>query len=368
MHIPPFKLERYFARYEFTAPYLLSSSDCEPLSLNELLSMADGESMKLWNLLKLGYTESQGHPELREEIAKLYHGINPENIMVMAPEEGIFIIMNVLLEKGDEIITTFPGYQSLYEVARSIGCRIKHWKPKYNEGWKFNVDDLRELLTNKTKMLVINFPHNPTGTTITPEEQKEIVSLAKESGITIFSDEMYRYLEYDEENRLKSISEVYENSISLFGMSKSFALAGLRIGWLVAHNKDWLNQFITFKDYTTICNSATSEILALMGLRSKEQILRRNLEIIRYNLHELDQFFSEFEDYFEWQKPIAGPIAFPKLTMEKEVAEFCKDLVEKQGVMFLPAEVYDFPVNHFRIGFARKNLPEAITEVRNYLT
>src|SRR6056297_466050 len=116
MRIDPFKLERYFARYEFTAPYLLSSSDCEPLDLNELLSMIHGETMKMWNILKLGYTESQGHPELRSEITQLYQSLQPEQVMVCVPEEGIFIAMNNLLQEKDEVITTFPAYQSLYEV------------------------------------------------------------------------------------------------------------------------------------------------------------------------------------------------------------------------------------------------------------
>ncbi|MFP4018993.1 MAG: aminotransferase class I/II-fold pyridoxal phosphate-dependent enzyme, partial [Bacteroidales bacterium] len=139
MNIQPFKLERYFAKYEFSSPYLLSCSDCEPLSLRELLSLADGESMKYWNLLNLGYTESQGNPVLRDEITKLYNGVNSDDIAIMAPEEGIFIAMNVLLEKGDEVIVTYPGYQSLYEVARSIGCRIKKWEPKSTDRWHFDV-------------------------------------------------------------------------------------------------------------------------------------------------------------------------------------------------------------------------------------
>ena len=367
MKIEPFKLERYFAQHEFSAPYLLSSSDCEPMSLKEMLSLADGESLKLWNLLNLGYTESQGHPVLREEIAKLYQGISADKIIVMAPEEGIFIAMNVLLEKGDEVITMFPGYQSLYEVAQSMGCIVKKWEPVFEGNWKFQISDLEKIITSRTKMLVINFPHNPTGATITSEEQEQVMELAKKNNVILFSDEMYKFLEYEEKDRLNTLSEQYENSITLFGMSKSFALAGLRIGWLVTQNHDWIEQFIKFKDYTTICNSATSEILAIIGLRSKDSILKRNLEIIRYNLNELEIFFREYENYFDWYKPKAGPIAFPKLKMKGDVSSFCKNLVEQKGVMLLPAEVYDFPGNHFRIGFARKNLPEALNKFREYL-
>jgi len=367
MRIDPFKLERYFARYEFTAPYLLSSSDCEPLDLNELLSMIHGETMKMWNILKLGYTESQGHPELRSEITQLYQSIQPEQVMVCVPEEGIFIAMNNLLQEKDEVITTFPAYQSLYEVARSLGCRIKYWKPRYEKGWHFKVEDLEKMISSNTRLLVINFPHNPTGATITPKQQEEIVDLAHTYDTIIFSDEMYRYLEYDEATRLPSMADKSEQAVTLCGMSKSFALAGLRIGWLSVKNTDWLRQFMKFKDYTTICNSAPSEVLALMGLKARDKILRRNHDIIHTNLARLNDFFDRHTSIFGWFPPKAGPVAFPRLHEPLDANDFCRDLVEKKGVMLLPPEVYDMKANHFRIGFARKNLPEALEKVDEYL-
>ena len=367
MRIDPFKLERYFARYEFTAPYLLSSSDCEPLDLNELLSMIHGETMKMWNVLKLGYTESQGHPELRSEISQLYQSLQPEQVMVSVPEEGIFIAMNNLLKEKDEVITTFPAYQSLYEVARSLGCRIKYWKPRYNHGWHFEVDDLEKIMSPQTRLLIINFPHNPTGATINHKQQETIVELAHARDTIIFSDEMYRYLEYDDQTRLPSMADKSELAVTLSGMSKSFALAGLRIGWLTVKNPEWLQQFMEFKDYSTICNSAPSEILALMGLKARDKILRRNHDIIRTNLARLDDFFARHENIFEWISPKAGPVAFPKLHEPLDANDFCRDLVEKKGVMLLPPKVYDFQANHFRIGFARQNLPEALEKLDEYL-
>lgn len=367
MHIDPFKLERYFARYEFSAPYLLSSSDCEPLDLNELLSLIHGETMKMWNVLNLGYTESQGHPELRSEIASLYQSVQPEQTMVCVPEEGIFIAINNLLQEKDEVISTFPAYQSLYEVARSLGCRIKYWQPRYDHGWHFKVDDLETMMTPKTRVLIINFPHNPTGATITPKQQEKIVELAHAHDTIIFSDEMYRYLEYDAQTRLPSMADKSELAVTLCGMSKSFALAGLRIGWLTVKNPDWLQRFMEFKDYTTICNSAPSEILALMGLKARKKILRRNHDIIRTNLNQLDDFFSRYKSFFLWNRPEAGPVAFPRLNETIDANDFCRDLVEKKGVMLLPPQVYDFNGNHFRIGFARKNLPEALEKLEEYL-
>lgn len=367
MQIAPFKLERYFAKYEFTAPYLLSSSDCQPLSLNELLSMIHGETMKMWNVLELGYTESQGQPELREEIASLYPTVEPGQIVVAAPEEAIFLAMNTLLEKGDEVVSTFPAYQSLYEVARSLGCNVKYWRPQFEEGWHFHLDDLEKVMSRKTKLLIINFPHNPTGTTITHRQQERIIRMARDFNTIIFADEMYRYLEQEEKERLPSIADQTDQAVTLFGMSKSFALAGLRIGWLIAKNPDWVERFMTFKDYTTICNSAPSEILALMGLKARDQILRRNHDIIRNNLWILDEFFSKHQSLFEWNRPDAGPVAFPKFLGDQDVNDFCHDLVETKGVMLLPAKVYDFAGQHFRLGFARSNMAEALEKLEEYL-
>ena len=127
MQITDFKLERYFAEHEFKVRYLLSASDCEALALDELLGMADARTLALWHGLKLSYTESQGHPQLRSEVAGLYQAVRPEDVLIAAPEELIFIAMNALLRPGDHVIATFPGYQSLYAIAEALGCSVTRW-------------------------------------------------------------------------------------------------------------------------------------------------------------------------------------------------------------------------------------------------
>jgi len=365
MKIKPFELERYFAKYEFSAPYLLSCSDCEPLEMKHLLSMASQESLDLWNDLTIAYTESQGHPLLRNEISKLYKNITAGETMVIVPEEGIFIAMNVLLAKGDHVITTFPGYQSLYEVANSQGCEVSKWLP--DENGQFNVHSLFEQVKSNTKLIVFNFPHNPTGATISEDELNEIISFARERNIFIFSDEMYRFLEYNEADRLPSVSDIYENSISLFGMSKTFSLPGLRIGWLTTKNKEIYQQIANFKDYTTICSSAPSEILAIIGLQNKEKIISENLKIISKNLSIIDEFAKRHSNIFKWKKPKAGTIAFPELRLSIHVDEFCKKLVDEKGVMLLPSSVYNYDKSCARLGFGRKNMPEALAKLDEFL-
>ncbi len=365
MKITPFHLERYFAKYEFTTPYLLSCSDCEPLKMNNLLTMANEESLKLWSNLTIAYTESQGHPLLRNEIAKIYQNISDDEVMVIVPEEGIFIAMNVLLQSGNHVVTTFPGYQSLYEVANSVGCEVSKWLP--GERGQFNVQDLFGQVKSNTKLIVFNFPHNPTGATISENDLHKIINFAREKNIFIFSDEMYRFLEYDVEDRLPSVCDIYENAVSLFGMSKTFSLPGLRIGWLTTKNKDTFKQIAHFKDYTTICSSAPSEILAIIGLQNKEKIIARNLEIISINLSIIDNFSERHSTIFKWNKPKAGTIAFPELDTSLSVEEFCKKLVDEKGVMLLPSSVYNYDRNFVRLGFGRKNMPEALAKLDEFL-
>jgi aspartate/methionine/tyrosine aminotransferase len=364
MQIAPFKLERYFAEYEFKVKYLLSPSDCESLSLNGLLGMANSASLELWNNLKFSYTESQGHPELRTEIARMYKTIAPDNVMVATPEEAIFVAMNTLLKPGDHIVAISPAYQSLYEIARTMGCEVSPWSFELDaNGWHLDLNRLESLLTGRTRLLVINFPHNPTGYLPTRDELNAIVAMARKHGITIFSDEMYRLLEYDATQRLPAICDLYEKGISLSGMSKTFALPGLRMGWLATRNHALIDEWLAFKDYTTICNSAPSEILSLIALRAKEQIVARNLTIIRQNLIIAEQFFAEHANAFTWLKPRAGSIAFPRWNGEMSIEQFCAEMVNKHGVMILPGSMFDFPENHFRVGLGRKNFGEAMEKV-----
>jgi aspartate/methionine/tyrosine aminotransferase len=367
MKIQPFKLERYFAAHEFSAPYIMCASDCEALTLSELLAMSDKESWKMWPGLKLGYPESQGHRVLREEISRLYKNIGPDDVLTLTPEEGIYIAMTTILEKGDHVVVTFPGYQSLYEIANTIGCEVSKWVPRENNGWVFDIDDLRDLVKDETKLIVVNFPHNPTGATISRAELETIVGIAAQRDAVLFSDEMYRFLEYDEAIRLPSACDLSDRAVSLFGLSKSFALAGLRIGWLTTKNTALFKRFASFKDYTTICSSAPSEILAIIALRAKDRILKQNLGLIGLNLKLLDAFFVGHANLFEWHKPKAGPIAFPRLKSDIPISAFCTNLLAKKGVLLLPADQFGFEGNNFRVGFARLNLPEALEKLGEYI-
>ena len=202
MKLSKFKLERYFAKYEFETPYLLSSSDCESFTIEELLSF-NPQSISDFHSLKLGYTESLGDPDLRSEISKLYETISMKDIIVFSgAEEGIFSFMNSLLSEGDEIIVQFPGYQSLFEVANSIGAMVIRWEMDESSDWNLNLKFLETNISIRTKAIVINNPHNPTGSLISKELYLNIIQIAKKHNLFLFSDEVYRFTEFDEINAL----------------------------------------------------------------------------------------------------------------------------------------------------------------------
>ncbi len=364
----PFKLERYFARYEFSAPHLLSASDCEALSLAELLALADAEGRALWERLSLGYTESQGHPALRAEIAALYASLPPEQVVVLTPEEGIFIAMHTLLEPGDHVVALTPAYQSLSELARSLGCAVTAWPlTPAGDGWGLDLEALARALTPRTRLLVLNFPNNPTGYLPSRAEFDAILDLARRHGLLVFSDEMYRWLEYAPEQRLPAVGDVYENGITLSGLSKSFALPGLRIGWLATRRPDFIERWLRFKDYTTICHSAPSEVLGLIALRARAALLDRNLTLIQANLARAEAFCAAHPGLFQWLRPRAGSVAFPAWTGPGDAEAFCQGLVEAAGVMAVPGSLFDYPGPHLRLGLGRRGFAAALDAVGAYL-
>lgn len=366
INIKPFELERYFAKYEFSAEYLLSSSDCESLTIRDVLLLEDGAEEGFQDHW-LGYTESPGSPSLRREICQLYETTSPEDILVHSgAEEAIFTLMAAALEPGDHLIVHWPCYQSLFEIAVSLGCQVSRWEAREEDGWRLDPDELVKMIQPNTRMIVINNPHNPTGYLMTQETYQRTYELASSRGTLLFSDEVYRESEYDPADRLPAACDLGDNAISLGVMSKSYGLAGLRIGWIATRNKPLLQKIARIKDYTTICSSAPSEFLAEVALRHREQVLARNLELITRNLTTLERFFLDRQDLFRWVKPSAGPIAFPTL-LQGNADEFCHQLVTQSGVLLLPGSVFAHPGNHFRIGFGRANFPQALSRLESFL-
>lgn len=368
-HMPLFKLEEFWKKYEFSAPYLLCPSDAESWLLKDIVALADSESKQLWENLSLSYTESPGLPLLRKEIAKLYSGLNADHILTTAgAEEGIYCAMQSLISPQDHVVVVSPSYQSLETLPQVLRADISFIHLQSTKNWKLTCEDLQSVWRPSTKLLILVNPHNPTGTLLERDTYECMISLARETGAHIFCDEVYRFLEIDPAKRLPAIADSYEKGISLNVMTKSFGLAGLRIGWLASQDTSFLEKANAYKMYTSICNSAPSEILALIALRAKDKILARNRDIVLRNIQLLDAFVQRHPSSIRWVRPESGTVAFLELLLPTSIDQFTEELVEKTGVLIMPASVFDVRGNFFRVGFGRCNMPEVLNRFEQFLT
>jgi aspartate/methionine/tyrosine aminotransferase len=359
MELSPFRIERFYARYEHSTRFMLSSSDCESRTIAELLELepdAHERLLECW----CGYTEPPGAPALRQAIASLYERTGAEEVVVTScAEEGIFLIYHALLRPGDHAIVETPCYESALQLARSTGAEVSQWRRRYEDGWAHDLDALAGLIRPATRLIYLNQPHNPTGTLMARPVFEQVIGLARAHGLVVFSDEVYRELEHDPAGRLPAACDEYERAVSLGSISKSYGLPGLRIGWIATRDAALRDAVSMLKDYTTICASAPSELLTALALRNRRVLLDRNLAIVQRNLPLLDGFFERHAGTFDWVRPAASPIGFPRVRGVSDVAQYCARLAET-GVLLLPGSVYDQP-EHVRIGFGRANMPDALS-------
>ena len=366
MKIKSFELERLFAKHEFSAKYLLSSSDCDGFSMNYVLQQATDTEKQYWEDLTLGYTESVGHPLLLDALSPFYPGLKKDNMVVASPGELNFILMNVLLEKEDHVISISPSYQSLHEVVRSIGCTLSFWTPNPRD-WKFEVEYLESLIKENTKLIIVNFPHNPTGAYWTTEEQQALIDVARKRGIYIFSDEMYHKLVAENTVEVAPLTCLYEKGISLWGTSKTFGLAGLRIGWMLSQDTQLIQDIIAFKDYLSICSNAPSEILSIIALNHIEAFLGPNLQKIRQNIQLFSNFVAQQEEWLTFIPPVAGSTAFVGLKKSVTSLKFTEAFLKQSAVMTVPAEMFHYEGAYIRLGFGRANFATSLNELEVFL-
>ncbi|MBS0420232.1 MAG: aminotransferase class I/II-fold pyridoxal phosphate-dependent enzyme [Proteobacteria bacterium] len=367
-----FSLEVFFSRWEFTARYNLGGSDAETISQKSLLELASPEDRAAFENLSLGYTETFGAPLLREAIAQTYDTAGPEHILCFAgAEEAIYTAMKVLLAPADHAIVVTPNYQAAETIPLSI-CAVTGVPLDPERNWDLDLERVQAALRPDTKLISINFPNNPTGKIIPRETLQGLVRLCRERGIWLFSDEVYRLIERDESLRLPQAVDVYERAISLNVMSKAYGLAGLRIGWLACKDRETLVRLERYKHFLSICNSAPSEVLARIALKSRERILARNRAIVRVNIAAYSRLFENHRDRFDWQEADGGCVAFIRYKGQDGVEEFTRRLVEETGVLFLPASIFRsdlcaVPADRLRIGFGRSHVQAGLSVLGEWL-
>jgi len=367
-----FRLISYLSRLEHAVRFPLSSSYPESMSIDTLFELAGKEHRAPFMQTVLDYPPLRGTPELLEAIASTYRHITPQQVISFAgADEAIYASFQMLLEPGDHAVVITPNYQSLESVPLSR-CSVTGVALDENNDWALDVEKVRAALRENTKVLAINFPHNPTGALISRQQLTDLVEMCRARGIWIFSDEVYRLTEFDPADRLPQLADIYERGISLNVTSKAYGLPGLRIGWVACQDDAWMLKLERMKQYLSICNSMPGEFLTTIALNARAPILERVMARSRTQLAALAEFLARYPHLFRLSMPKAGVLAFPRYLGTEGAESFATTLVEETGVMVIPSVTYASeltPVSEdfLRIGFGRENLEQALAEMGKWL-
>jgi len=336
--------------YEQNVELNLGETSVAPFSLMEFLTLMGREGFfEQLKETRLNYGHVEGSPAFREGLAGLYRNVKPENILATGGAIGAnFLVFYSLVEPGDTVITVFPAYQQLYSVARSFGANVKLLRLRRDNRWLPDVNELREIVDDKTKLIVINSPHNPTGSLIDSDLLREICSVTEDSSVYLLSDESYRGLYINPGDDVPSAVDLSRRAIVTGSFSKSFSLTGLRLGW-IASGEEIIRECLSHRDYTTISNGVIDDALASLALKHVDRIFERNLSIIRTNQRILSEWVED-ESLIDWVPPRAGTTAFLEYKMDIPSLELCLRLIKEKGVFLVPASCFEME-GFLRISF-----------------
>jgi aspartate/methionine/tyrosine aminotransferase len=356
MKIEPFLLERWMTAHELSATYDIAESGILPLSLNDLLAFEGPEERQaiLEGLLEtpLGYSEASGSHELKTTLASTYRNRGPENILITTGAiEANFLLFNVLLDPGDHVVAVNPAYQQLNSVPRAVGAEVSLWRIG-PESYRYDLDELERLLTSRTRLIVVNTPHNPTGAMLSEEELGRVYELAESAGAWLLCDEAYRWLEVPGGDPFAPPAVDYgPSAISVGTISKPFGLPGLRIGWMAAP-AEVATECWAMRDYTSLSPGKLSDALALLAFKHRDRIVERNRKIIDQDLEATNRFVEERSEFLSWTPPRGGLLALLRYELDVPSFELADRLSQEHGVMLAPGSAFGFE-HHLRIGIGQ---------------
>jgi len=369
MHIKPFGIEMWMNEFEDHCKYNLAETCVKSMTIGELIEVS-GKNTKLSEELanmKLTYGEITGSKQLRKNIASLYKNQTTENVMVTHGAIGAnSLVYNTLISKGDKVVSVLPTYQQHYSIPESLGAELSILKLKPEHKFLPDINELKQLIKPDTKLIALTNPNNPTGSLMDEALLLEIVDIARTCDAYIICDEVYRGTNQNDPEYGTSIVDIYDKGISTGSMSKTYSLAGLRLGWITA-SPDILKDVFIHRDYNTISVGVIDDYFALMALENREKIALRNTTITRNNLEILDNWVKN-ERFFSYVKPNAGTTALLKYEFNIPSREFCIQILKNTGVLFAPGSAMDME-GWIRIGYANdpKILTQGLTVLSAYL-
>jgi len=369
MKIRDFGVEIWMNRYENHCEWNLAETCVESLTVAELLEMAGKTDTILAELLplKLTYGAIEGSERLRGQIASLYAKQAIENVVTTHGAIGAnALVHETLVEPGDRVISVLPTYQQHYSIPESYGADTQILKLTEETGFLPDLEQLQRLAIPGTKLIAINNPNNPTGALMDCGYLEKIVGIARGCGAWILCDEVYRGTDQEGDGLTASIADLYEKGISTGSMSKTFSLAGLRLGWIVAP-PELIHAVSIHRDYNTISVGMLDDHFAAMALENRDKILARSRSITRTNLAVLSGWVDS-EPRISWVKPKSGTTALLKYDLPMTSEAFCLGLLERTGVMLTPGSAMDME-GYLRIGYANSEsiLREGLQRLSGFL-
>jgi aspartate/methionine/tyrosine aminotransferase len=348
--LPPFVLERWMTAYETKVQFDLAESGIHPMTTAELLALdpdPEGRTRELLSL-PLIYSEARGTEELRGLLAGTYRGVTPEDVLVTTGAiEANYLLFQALLSPGDVVVAVYPAYQQLYTVPESIGCEVRRLELREEDGYRYDLDRLRALVDARTRLIVINTPHNPTGSVLTAAECAAIYALAEEHDAYILSDEAYRWLQLDEP-LAPPMRDFGPRAISVGTLSKPFGLPGLRVGWMAA-TAEIAARCWAIRDYTSLSPNRLSDFLACRAIEQRAKIAERTNGISRLNRETLRGFIRERGDLLSWVEPRGGLLAMLRYHLDAPSYDVASRLADEASVMLAPGAAFGLE-NRLRIG------------------
>lgn len=356
--------------------YNLSNSCGQSLTYSELLNLASTNQQEQLQQLDLSYASLQGELLLRHEIAKFHQQLNQtclsamelnaEQVVTFAgAQEALKAVYSQLLEAGDEIIVVTPCYPSLTLMAETLGVVVKVLPLSIDQAWQIDLEQLQTLFSNKTKLVVINSPHNPTGSVLTTERINTIVQLAQRHNCYILADDVSQASNYSGLSLAHNVL-TYEKGIVVSVLSKSFGLAGIRLGWLVCHDVNLTKRFLASKSLGSICTSKIDEQLAVIALQNAEQIIAKNNQLIADNIQSFQALVDAYPEQLAWHPPQAGILTLVEVKHSaKDMLTWCRQCAEQAGVLVLPSELFGLSGNYFRLGLGQKDFSQALNIFRH---
>lgn len=354
MDIKTFKVERWMDEYETKCKYNLAETCIDSLTVREVIEMAGldvEEYMMELADTRLTYSHIGGSPELLNGIASLYSDvIKPEHIIPMHGAIGAnYHILMTLINPSDNMISVMPTYQQHYSIPESIGAEVRILNLNLENHFLPDIDKLKELVDENTRVITMNSPNNPSGSLIPKDVMEQVIEVAKSVDAYVLCDEVYRGISEDG-SYMYSVADLYEKGISVGSMSKSWSMAGVRLGWIVTRDMNLIHRCHERRDYDTISCAVIDDKLAALALANKDKIIERNREILNTNRKILDDWVNATPEVY-YQRPVAGTTALVYYKKNMPSRELCDRLIKETGVLFTPGECFEME-GAVRIGYA----------------